>query len=168
MGKRGGYRRKPPLYALNFVPDEEGAENEFDGLEVMARSLPLHEFLGLQRQQQAAQEGDPEAAEVIIRRLAGVIVSWNLEDDEGRPVPVAYAVCRDGGKPGSPGEPCSAHQGDGAAPCDYTGLVAYDMPFVLAVFYAWMNAVTSVPNLSKNDSNGGGTSQELSIPMEVA
>jgi len=129
--KRGGYRRKAPLYALNFEGDEE-----FDGLEIMAKSMPLREFMEIGDLQKAAQD-DPDAQRDIIKRLADVIVSWNLEDDEGKAVPVSY-----------------------------DSLTSYDFPFVLTIFYAWMNAVSSVPNLLKNDSNAGGTSQELSIPME--
>lgn len=161
MGKRGGYKRQRPLYKLKFANDE------FDGLEVMAKSLPLQEFFGLQRLQ-ATANSDPDAAETVVRKLTEVIVSWNLLDDDDKPVPVAYAVCAESGKPGEPGHACSHHQNDEAAePCEYTGLCAFDLPFVLVIFSAWMESIADIPKLSQETSNSGGTSQELRIPMEL-
>ncbi len=160
MGRK--FRRQKPLYALKFEGDE------FEGLEVMARTIPLGKFFELQRLQDRAST-DADAAEEVVRRLAGVVVSWNLVDDDDKPVPVEYAVCTVSGKPGKPGDPCSDHQNDEAAgPCEYTGLVAQDLTFVLTIIQAWMEAVTSVPNSLKSSSNGGGTSLELSIPMDMS
>lgn len=162
MGKRGGYKRQRPLYMLKF------ADDQFDGLEVTAKSLPLQEFFGLQRLQMRANT-DPEAAETVVRKLTEVIVSWNLLGDDDEPVPVAYAVCRVSGKPGEPGQPCSHHQNDEAAePCDYTGLCEYDLPFVLVIFGAWMESIADIPNHSPGTSSSGATSPGLSIPMEVS
>ena len=132
MGKRPGYRREKPLYKLVF------ADPQFDGLEVMAKSLPLGEFLELQKLQARAGE-DPDAAEQVIRRMADVIVSWNLLDDADDPVPASY-----------------------------DGLLTQDLPFVMAIFMAWQEAVAGVPNLSPNGSPNGVTSLELSLPMEGA
>lgn len=164
MGKRG-FKRTRPLYALKFEPPQDGSEDEYAGLEIMARAIPLRDFFELQQLQRAA-ETDPDAQKKIITGLAGVIVSWNLLDDDDKAVPVAYAICRDSGKPGEPGQPCTAHQG-AEIPCEYTGLCEYDLPFVLTIFYTWMTAVASIPNLLRGTSNDGGTSQELSIPMEA-
>lgn len=131
MGKRGGYKREKPLYKLVFE------DEQFDGLEIMAKSLPLGEFLELQKLQARAVD-DPDAGEQVIRRLSDVLVSWNLEDDDGQPVPATF-----------------------------DGLASQDFPFVLAIFQAWQEAVSSVPNRSPGGSNGGGTSPELSLPMEA-
>jgi hypothetical protein len=125
-----GYRRERTLYALKFE------DPEFEGLEIKAKSLPMREFFELQKFQ-AEAESSPEAAEQVIRRMAEVLVSWNLEDEEGQPVPATYE-----------------------------GLADQDMSFVLPVFYAWMDAVASVPNRSRGTSNGSGTSVEGSIEME--
>lgn len=130
MAKRPGYRREKPLYLLKF------ADEEFDGLEVMSKSVPLGEFFELQRLQ-AVAASDPDAAEKIVTQMANVLVSWNLEDEHGKPVP-----------------------------CNYAGVSSQDMPFVLVIFAAWMEAVAGVPNLSPPASSDGGTSLEPSIPME--
>lgn len=162
MSKRGGYKRSKPLYKLNF------ADDEFDGLEVTAKSLPLQEFFGLQRLQ-ARANSDPDAAETVVRKLTEVIVSWNLLDDDDKPVPVAYAVCKVAGKPGEPGKPCSHHQNDeGAEACEYGGLCEQDLPFVLTIFGAWMESIADIPNHSPGTSSAGESNPELSIPMDVS
>ena len=130
MSKRPGYKRDKPVYRLRFDGDE------FDGLEVTAKSLPLGEFLELQRMQAKAGT-DPDVAEQVIGRMAHVLISWNLLDDDDQPVP-----------------------------CTFDGIKAQDLPFVLAIFQAWMEAVAGVPNHSPASSNDGGTSLEPSIPME--
>jgi hypothetical protein len=132
MSKRPGYKRQAPLYVLKFE------DPQFEGLEVAAKSMPLGEFLALQKLQQAAQT-DPDAQEQVIRKLAEVIHAWNLEDADDKPVPVTYEA-----------------------------LLRFDMPFVLSIFYAWMEAVADIPNLSRPNSNSGETSRELSLPMEVS
>jgi hypothetical protein len=133
MGKRGGYKREPTLYNLQFEGDPS-----FDGLEVMAKSLPLKEFFALQKLQSVA-DSDPDAAEKVVRAFAGVLVSWNLTDEADQPVPASY-----------------------------DGLIEQEYGFVLRIFAAWMGAISSVPNLLLPGSNGGGTSPEPSIPMEVS
>lgn len=132
MGKRPGYKREKPLYKLIF------ADDQFNGLEVVAKSMPFGEFLEMQKLQARATE-DADAGEKIIRKFGDVIESWNLEDDD-----------------------------DKAVPATYDGLAAQDLPFVLAIFQAWMEAVADIPKTSPTASNGGGTFPEQSIPMEVS
>lgn len=129
--KRKGFRREAPEYVLHFE------DEQFDGLVVHAKSLPLREFFELQKLQLKSEE-DAGAAEQIIRRMSDVIVSWNVEDDDDKPVPVSFE-----------------------------SLISYDMTFILAIFNAWMEAVASVPNRSSGSSNAGETSLVPSIPMDV-
>lgn len=161
MGKQRGYKRDKPVFLLKF----EG--EQFDGLEITAKSLPLGQFFALQRMQERAN-ADPDVAEAVVRKLAGVLISWNLLGDDDEAVPCEFAVCIVSGKPGGPDQPCSHCQngGEDVPACEYTGLVALDMPFVLAIFGAWMEAMAAVPNHSSTASNGGGTSLEQSIPMD--
>lgn len=162
MGKRAGYKRDKPVYQLRF------ADEQFDGLEVVAKSLPLGEFFALQRLQ-ADAANDADAAEQVVRKLSDVLVSWNLLDDDDEPVPCEFAVCTVSRKPGNPGQPCSHCQNGPEVvekPCEYTGLVAQDLAFVLAISQAWMEGVASVPNSSPTSSNDGATSPAPSLPME--
>lgn len=128
MSKRP-YKRERPVFALKF------ADGDFEGLEVMARSLPLRGFFEIQKLSAKADE-DPEVAEELMHKLAAVLVSWNLVGEDDRPVPPTY-----------------------------DGLVEQDLPFVLAILNAWMDAVTSVPNRSSSGSSAGETSLERSIEM---
>lgn len=133
MGKRPGFRREKPLYRLRFEDDE------LQGLEVMAKSVPLREFIEQAKLEQRAKEGDPDAFEGILRHMAGVLVSWNLEDEEGNEIP-----------------------------CTYDGLLTQDLGFVIDISQAYQQAVAGVPKSSLNGSNGGGTFPERSIQMEVS
>jgi hypothetical protein len=130
MSKRG-FRRERTLFALKFE------DPEFEGLEVMAKSMPLRDYFAIQKLQDKA-DTDPEAAEELLRKLASVIVSWNLTDEDDQPVPPTYE-----------------------------GLAEQELSFVMPVFFAWMQAVASVPNPSPGTSNGSGTSVEDSMPMEA-
>lgn len=123
-----GYKREKPVFALHF------ADGQFEGLEVTAKSLPLKEFFAVQR---LAADNDPDSTEKLIKELAGILVSWNLLDDDDNPVPATYE-----------------------------GLVGQDLSFVTAIITAWLEAVASVPPTSPGSSNGGATSLELSLPME--
>jgi len=127
-----GFRVEPTHYKLNF------ADEDLAGLEVTARSLPIRDFLAIQR---IAGEADtnPESAEQVLRKLAGVLVSWNLEDETGEAIPPTFE-----------------------------GLESQELPLVLRIFRAWMAAVADVPNRSPGNSNGTATSLEQSIPMAVA
>lgn len=166
MSKRKGYRRERPVYALHFE-DEDGDAGEFAGLEIKASSLTLQRLLELQSWQAMASLGDVDAAERVIERLADSIVAWNLEGEGGQPVPAAYAACTVSGKAGRPGSPCPAHAKEGAEACEYDGLCELDSLFVKTVMDAWMEAMAGVPKRSQENSSSGGTSLELSIPMET-
>jgi hypothetical protein len=131
MSAKKGFRRDKPLYRLKFEADE------FAGLEVTAKSLPLRELFEFQQLQIQAAE-DPAAAEKIFRKLTDIIVSWNLLGDDDEPLPVSYDA-----------------------------LAEQDMPFVMAIVEAWMGTMAGLPNHSSGSSNGGETSLELSIPMDV-
>lgn len=127
-----GYRKKRTVYKLVFE------DPDLDGLEVVARSVPLESLLSVQRLISTA-DSNPEDAEALFRKLAGVLVSWNLETEEGETVP-----------------------------CTFEGLAAQEFPFVMEILNAWQAAMVTVPKASPNGLNGGATSPAPSIPMEVS
>jgi hypothetical protein len=118
------------------------ADSNLDGLEVTAESLTTDEFLAMQRlasQAKAGTNADATAsAEKMLDGFAANLASWNLEDSHG-PVPAT----REG-----------------------VGSQKFDL--VLVMIMAWMEAIAGVDPTSRAASNGGATSQELSIPMEVS
>lgn len=86
-----GYRQQAQTYHLVW-PDD----GPFAGLEVRARSLPIGAFLDAQGAQIRLRELVANGAETVeelgevldpLRRLAGAIISWTIEDQAGRPVP---------------------------------------------------------------------------------
>lgn len=78
-----------------------------------------------------------EDMEEVFGEFAKVLVSWNLEDEDGEPVPTTYE-----------------------------GLMSYDFQFVLAVVLGWMQAVAGVPTPLDRPSRDGGPSLVESLPME--
>jgi hypothetical protein len=129
-----GYRAPVKAYRLKF------ADEDMAGLEVTARSLPIGEFLKLSDLAGLAQD-DPAAmskgATETFRVLAGALMSWNLEDEQGQPVPATYE-----------------------------GIVSQDLDFVMKIVNAWMSAMTDVaPPLPGGSSGGVPSALEQSIPM---
>ena len=109
------------------------------GLEVVAKALPLRDFFEINRlANDPNSDNETEQATIIFKKFAGALVSWNLEDENG-PVPATYE-----------------------------GVVDQELVFVNTIIQAWMEAIASVPKASNTTSNGGGTYQELSLPMEVS
>ena len=130
-----GYRRQPTVYRLVF--------QEYEGLEVTARSVSVEELLkitGLANQMTA--KPDDKQVEELFGFFASRLVSWNLEDEDGKPVPATLK-----------------------------GLLGEEMGFILKIVQAWVRAITGVsPPLSNGSSNGpaGRNPLEESIPMMAA
>lgn len=77
--------REPSTIRLVF---EEG--DEYHGLEVRMRGLSIADWL-----KASGQDGDGDNGAATIKRFYKALVSWNLEDDNGQPVPVEDAPNRD-------------------------------------------------------------------------
>lgn len=134
-----GFRRETTLYKLNF---EDFAD--LDGFEVTARAIPLGQFLEINRLMTTlGNEADPDEqvkqSELLFTRFADHLVSWNLEDEAGVPVPATFE-----------------------------GIKTQELPFVQQIIGAWMSVQATVPKPSPTTSNGSGTFPELSVPMEVS
>lgn len=127
-----GYRHKPKIYRLQF------ADEEFDGLEVVVRSLPVGEFMSLIRLQNKLDEDDTESVEELFKIFTDKLIGWNLEDEEGTKVPRTLA-----------------------------GLMSLDLSFVLQIVGAWIEAMGGVDKDLGKDSTSGGTFLEAAIPTEA-
>jgi hypothetical protein len=127
-----GYKRP----TLKLVFEDE----EFEGLEVKARRLSINDVFRVAELADLGVNGlrdNKEQLAELLDLVAGVLTSWNLEDEDGVPVPRTGA-----------------------------GLGGQDLAFVTALAGALSNASASVPRPLEPSSNGGQPSPEVSLPME--
>jgi len=78
--------REPSTITLAFEPGDE-----YHGLEVRMRGMSIANWL----QAAGLDGGDGDDAGATMKRFYDALVSWNLEDDHGQPVPVTDAPNRD-------------------------------------------------------------------------
>jgi hypothetical protein len=134
-----GFTPKSTVYLLQF----EG--EDLAGLEVRMRAAKLGvlfigpEAFAVDERMQAGEKptaADLEAVTFEFRSLADHLVSWNLDDDGGNPVPATLE-----------------------------GLKTLEVPLVARITKAWQSAMKEVPApLSKRSSNGA-LPDLSSIPM---
>ncbi|MFG2913360.1 hypothetical protein ACGF0D_10775 [Kitasatospora sp. NPDC048298] len=126
---------RPKAYRLVFQ------DADLAGLEVTARSLNTGQFLEFQaarlRQASGGAAAEP-ATQTMLQMLADAIVSWNAQDEDGRPIPPTM-----------------------------DGLCGLELDFNMAIISAWMDAINGVPAPLSGTSAGGQPSVEASIPMDV-
>ena len=112
------------------------------GLEVVARALPVGEHMALlavaQERPESTRESIAAWAGEMCALIAESIVSWNLCDDDGRPVPVSAE-----------------------------GVATLDHDAVYELAGAYFRAATEVKAPLDEPPPGGGPSLEGSIPMEA-
>jgi len=125
----GGFRRNK-TYTLAW---EEG---ELQGLEIVTRSMSVGRYLDMI----AITRADDENVDMIgelISQLSRVLVSWNLEDEDGVPVPATRE-----------------------------GLLSVDMELMGEITSAWQKAMSGA-NVPKDETlPSGSPSLVASIPME--
>lgn len=124
-----GYRPKRKVYALAF----EG--EEYEGLEVKIRGLNTGQIMDIDA---ARADGGEAAIVTMLQLMADQLVEWNVEDDEGQPVPPTFE-----------------------------GIRSLDVDFNWAIIDAWQNATAGVPAPLDSDSTSGEPSLVASIPMET-
>lgn len=78
--------REPSTITLTFAPGDE-----YHGLEVRMRGMSIAEWL----QAAGLDGGEGDDAGATMKRFYDALVSWNLEDEDGKPVPVEDAPNRD-------------------------------------------------------------------------
>jgi hypothetical protein len=132
----GGYQRTPKVYKLVFT------DPEYDGLIVRVRSIKIGELRELLGLASAVAGGQVDLADASkVDRLFGVfadaLLDWNLEDDQGRPVPA-----------------------------NLEGVSTQDADFISEIVREWMK-VFQVAGPLGNGSSDGAKSLEASLPMEA-
>lgn len=128
-----GFKRDR-VYLLKFE------DPDLNGLEVRARSVPLKKFLDLisLSEVDTGKASTRESVENAIRMFADVLISWNVEDADGNPVPATL-----------------------------DGLYSQDFEFVVQIIKAWQDSISGVSDPLARRSSGGERSLEESIPMET-
>ena len=106
-----GYQAKKKLYKLTFK------DPVYEGFEVTVTSVPMETMLWVQGLGDRVSDiaKTPDGFRQMVDVLVGAILSWNLEDDDGRPIPVSAGA-----------------------------LLAEDPAFVKDVIVAWTAAITGV------------------------
>lgn len=128
-----GYKRER-VYRLVFD------DPELNGLEVKTRSMPIKRFLDLMALAETQTEkSSKESFEESIQLLAEVLISWNLEDSDGRPVEATL-----------------------------DGLYTLDFELVAQLLQAWQQSIATVTAPLAQKSSDGERSLEDSIPMEMS
>lgn len=120
-GKR--FRRERKLYQLTFEAEE------LDGFECIMAGVSLDKFVeitALAAVLETEEGRTRKNIEAQFTTLAACLESWNLDDDDGKPIP-----------------------------CDYEGLRIQDFDFVMAIMLGWMGAIASVPKASSETSPSG-------------
>lgn len=152
-----GYQR--PILCIKFEGPEVG---DLDGLEVMCRRMSVGHIENLQALAQTTPDmEDPEnfaRFNRIIKILADHLVSWNLEDENGIPVPLVGFVEDEQGKKvlDKDGSPLRVA---------VQSLRRLDFPFIMGLAQGWMaQAIGVTPPLS-TPSRDGEPFLEGSIPM---
>lgn len=129
-----GFVRQKKVYRLVFQ------DEEYNGLGVRATGVPLGQFLEMSELAIRAKQSPDEAnssAKALIDNFAGALQDWNLENEDGTPVPATAE-----------------------------GLYSLDFEFVLTLITAWMEAIAKVPDPLAQTSSAGARSLEASLPME--
>lgn len=123
-----GFQRK--TLTLTSFPNHP----DLEGLEVTLRRLPLGPYLELTG---LGGESERNSVSEMIREFSKALISWNLEDETGEPVPATPEA-----------------------------VFAEDHEMMLAIANAWMDHMGGVAAPLEQSSDAGEPSPEVSIPME--
>lgn len=131
-----GYRHKAKTYTLTF--------DDYPGLKVVTKSASVGvlsrmmrlavEFGGVGTEDLTAE--DVDRMDELFAGFAEALVSWNLEDENGTPVPTTVE-----------------------------GVRGQDFDFILSIIMSWADAVSSPPDDLGKGSNSGPQFPEGSLPM---
>lgn len=126
-----GYRKVPTIYTLDKIPGEDGLVVRMKAIKI-GKIRKLVRLLGLDDDQML------EALDELFSLLSEGLVSWNLEDEEGAPVPTGMA-----------------------------GIEELELPFLLNVLNCWLENMTGVDADLGKDSPSGESFPGRPLTMEA-
>lgn len=126
-----GYRKVPRIYTLEF-------EGELEGMIVRTKSVKFGKMRAIMNMMDDDDTKDVEVMERLAKELVEVIVSWNLEDEAGKEIPVSLEAIDD---------------------------LEYDE--VIAITNKWMDSMTGPEKDLGKDSNSGETFPGQPLTMEA-
>lgn len=128
-----GFRPEPKLYKLTFT------DPAFHGFQVTMRSIPIGRSLEIQ-QTQANRTGlsSVEVTCLLAEILVEHMVDWNLEDEDGNPLPISRDT-----------------------------MLTQDADLIWTTNKAWIEAISGVPAPLDESSTSGEPFQEASLAMEL-
>lgn len=127
-----GFRPKRQLYRLRF----EGSD--LDGLEVTTTSVSVGTLLSFTElaDQAESNSADPSVVRKLFEQFAFILVDWNIEDDQGQPVPQTV-----------------------------DGLLTLDFSLVMALISKWIATLAEAPPPLPGNSSDGQPSEEASLDL---
>lgn len=128
-----GFRPEPKQYRLKFIDDEHLA-----GLEVVMGSVSVGEYNKMMRfgMVLGLNEEAIQANDWIIELFVSRLVSWNLEDEEGKPVPA-----------------------------NEEGVLGQERWIIAKVLTAWQMSLVQISDPLVPPSQNGGQSEEKSLNL---
>lgn len=132
-----GHTVQRKVYAITF----DGGE--YEGMEVKARSAGFGQYRRIAELATITMSRPPSREDLqrladLLASFADVLVSWNLQEEDGAAIPATLA-----------------------------GLEGLEPQYALTIVLGWMEAVAGVAAPLEQPSDGGDTSVEASLPMEV-
>lgn len=128
-----GFQPKRKIYSLDFTG------TELEGFEVKIRAISSDQYYTV-ADISAAAENNAGFIKALLPEMIAVIKSWNLEDEEGNPVPVSAE-----------------------------GLMhEFELKQVGDIISAWLDVYAGVSAPLDQPSDDGGLSLVESLPMEVS
>lgn len=130
-GTAMGFKPEQTIYKLTFKG------TALDGLEVRVGSLTIREYNAMLRAGSADGPAGVLKANVSVFELfLSKLISWNLEDADGNPVPQ-----------------------------DMAGLESQERPVVTGIINAWQMAMVNIDGPLKSDSSSGNGLLEESLEL---
>ena len=127
-----GYRKVPTIYTLDDVKDEPG-------LIVRMKAIKVGKLRKLMRVISVEEDKmTPEMIDEIFKLLLDGLVSWNLEDEQGSPVPTTM-----------------------------DGVDELELTTVMAILNEWLENMTGVDDELGKDSISGATFPGRPLTMEA-